>query len=434
MQDSFFICHQIAEMMSSFAKVEQIIEDLKNRGKSANSWQKWSLAEGMPGISLFYSAMHNAFPYENWDKIAEEYIFGALHHLKNYNIHDISLLTGLTGISLAAFNALSEKLQYQKIISDLDEWLIEEVRKSYLSKYLDYTDPSKLIPPTFYNFSNGISGIISYLLIRKDNPYLLQLANECVNTLSSLMTLQKEVEDLLVPSWFILQQNLSTEENKNLYLKGGYISNYSFGVAGCLTSLALAALNGISSDNSIKTLKSISSWLLEKYNYINQNNFWNSTIPLEDNIFPLPSEYHLLQYSWLNGWPPVAKSLYLTGKALNDSSLMKFAEDFFSIFIKDINDVKIFGTPFSTGISGFMMISHFMATATKNPKYFNLVNHLKKLLIEYYNPSAPFGFQQPFYNNDGSFYLFDFPGFFYGAAGIGFSMLLIEDRLKNNIF
>jgi lantibiotic biosynthesis protein len=434
MYHPFIICESIAEKMKDPNDIEDIVNNAcVNHLYLTNKWMKGNFTDGCPGIAFFYSAMHDAFPEKGWDKIADEYIKKALEFLKIEKIDNYSLFDGIAGLSLAVYHASIDKSYYNKLLSNLDEWLIEEINESFINQSYQYQDETTIIPNSFYAFAKGISGAIIYLLKRKDNPYLQELAKNCVNILSNIMLIQKKIDGNNVPAWFLTKKHLPIGNLKEQYPSGGFMSCMPFGLSGCLFALSFALLENVSTPNLYQAVTTIATWIKQKYSYIENQKYWNNIIPVKEKIFPLPKEYDHWKYSWISGWVPVMRTLYIAGKALKDDSIKSFAHNTYISLLFENNMTDSNLCSFFSGIAGFMATSYLMAEETQDHRIFKEVNNLEKLLINTYNPTLPFGFQENI-NFENNTFNIDSPGFAFGAAGIALSLLVVNNKAKSHIF
>ncbi len=428
MTHPLFICESIAERLQDPKNVQKIAETSMSRIEGPSSqWQSYSFAHGFAGIAFFYSAMDKAYPGNNWGKIAQKYILEALDHFKEHKSVNGSLFGGLAGISLGMSSIQNGSDHFHKFHEGIDDWLIEDVTRSILSIIPRFLSRDTLIPPFFYGYASGLSGIISYLLTRKDHPYLQQLAKTCVNDLAKLMLTKKIVGQSEVEAWYYTNDLLAPIYHTPDFERG-YNSSMAYGVTGCLTALSSAATEGIRSDSIFRAIEHIAFWLKETYQYVFGNCYWNSIISTERKIDALPAHHEGFQNTWILGWPSVAKSLFLASKALKNEVLFQFSQDLCAKFIEKEPVFFLGGSSFYFGIAGFISTLYPIAKETNNQPLLQTIRKLTTHCSRLFDPNVAFCFPQFNINADAAPFPVDCPTLLGGAAGIGLSLLVAEDK------
>ncbi|NGX37295.1 MAG: hypothetical protein K1000chlam2_00449 [Chlamydiae bacterium] len=426
------ICQEIANKMADPNQVCDIVEGNLLRDQFPSSaWLKESFADGLPGIACFYGAMDWIFPDSGWDKITFQYLQLAARELEKNGHDNSSLFYGLCGLCFA-FNFCShQETRYQNILGKLENVLSQEIQSSFLDRARFYIDQRADLPSSLYNLGNGLSGILGYLLMRKNNDYLYQIALESVKTLVQLF---RPLDDGSQPQWLIGSEFQVNEEDSDKYPEEGSLLNMSFGITGCLASLSLASLEGLDVEGLKETICYIANWIKAQKKIINNQIYWPNTVPFfrnqaasQDNLTAISNE--LYRDTWWQGIPAVTRSLYLASKALDDPELEKFAEEsIIAMFSKSYKDWNHTGTSFIHGRAGILTTVYRMAQSTENPLLWKQVQILEDDLSGFYRPNSAFGFQMEDVDEKEQYQSVDHPGLLYGAAGIGLSLLLVEKR------
>lgn len=402
-------------------------ESLMHIKGPSSYWQNFSFADGFAGIAYFYAAMDQAFPGENYGKIAQEHLLEALRAFQNHKPVNSSLFKGLAGLSLA-MSAVSEPSDhFRQFHAGIDEWLIEDVNRFYIKVIPSFLDESILIPPFLYALPSGLSGIIVYLISRKDNPYLHELAQKSADELAKLMLTKKRVREGEVSGWYFTQDQLM-EAYRSPGVEGGYNTSMLFGVTGCLQALAAAAIEGFRSERIYQAIEAIALWLLDTYQYTSENCYWNAVISAEGKTTRLPVESEGLQNSWLYGWPSVVKSLFLAGQALDRDDLISFSRTLCIQFTE--KEITFFSgeSSFCLGSAGFISVIYPLAKAMKDGKLLHKVRKITADIARSFDFNSPFGFTQHSFDANQEFFPINSATIASGAAGIGLSLLLTEDK------
>jgi hypothetical protein len=430
MFDSMLICENIAEKMRDPNIVRKVaLNTFQKNQVEYPIWLEESFISGIPGISYFYAAMHSAFPKNSWDLVAEKYVELSLICLQKQGISNCSLFNGLTGLSIAIYLSSNHGKRYQNLLSKLDDFFIKEVTRSFLQMKSHYIKKEIYIPPYFYNLAQGISGIISYLLFRKDNPYLRKLAFELIDMLAQILSFNKQFDSHQVPGWYVSHDSLFFDEEKSQYPNGCFILNHSFGIAGCLAALSLAAADGFRMSGLYESIDLVSTWLKNKYQTLMDNECWETIIPLNINDLATPG---IAQDSWANGWPALLRSLFLAGQTLNDSSLISFASNtYISLFNK--TESNRLDPSFSFGKAGLLSTTYLMAKDMENYQLLKKSDSLENELKADYHPNLPFGFKVRHPNKNGNDQWTDDPGLLNGSIGIALSLMLVQQKLDPNL-
>ncbi|MGA8163795.1 MAG: lanthionine synthetase LanC family protein [Waddliaceae bacterium] len=434
MSHPLFICQSMAEKLRDPKTVEELAEISTSQiNRPSSLWQSPSFADGFAGISYFYSLMDRAFPGEGWGVAAQHYLLEALSSFKKNQSVNCSLFKGLSGISLAMESIQHRPDKFQQFHAGLDDWIIEEVNQSYLVETSKFLNEETLIPPFFYGFTPGLSGITAYLLSRKDNPYLQQLAKLCAEHLANMMLSKKRVGSLQVRAWYFTQ-DLLMDPYRSPDIEGGYNTSMFYGVTGCLMALSSAIIHGVCSDDIYKAVECIAFWIKDTYQYIFKDCYWNATVSVEGNVSALPPTYRELENSWLLGWPPVAKSLFLAGKAIKDETLLQFSKDLCSVFNLTSPSFFLGGFSFCLGISGFVSTLYSLSKEINNSSLLQTIRRLNEDCIRSFDPSSPFGFPQLSISEDEKTCWVESPSLASGSAGIGLSILIAEEKCGQPLF
>lgn len=431
MYHTFDICQAIADKLRSPEHVCTRMQENVQRGNfMAEEWTELSFAEGLPGIASFYGMMDQFFPYQGWDQVAYTYLKLTIQKTEEQGINHTSLFAGLTGMCFAAYLCSKQGYRYPHLLSKLENLLFREIEMFLLRQVDQLLDRDREAPPHFYNLTNGLSGVVAYLLVRKEQAACHRLAFDCLSRLVLLLKRKRVIKGYGVPGWYISPEEQLVPEAQTKYPNGNFILSMSYGVTGCLSVLALAALEGIVVSGQYELIQEMAAWLKNKRIQAPAGSYyWHHTVSFEEEISQQQHSTELTRDAWSYGNPTVSRALYLAARATRDFSLMKFAEDsFLSIFSKTWQEWNLMGPAFFWGRAGLLALTYHMAQDTGHPVLLKQVGYLENDLKNFYHPSHLFGFQTIHVAEPEDYRWIDHPGLLNGAVGIALALLLVHSQ------
>lgn len=425
MHHTIDICQEIAERLRSPAALDQIMENEIRQGTtSLLKWPDNTLAAGLPGIACFYAVMDHAFPDQQWDDVAHQYLKLAATRYQTFGYKDCSLFFGLSGFSFAGY-LCSKKSRYQTLLKTLDVILVQEIER-ILIDIRNLTNSEHYLAPHHYNLMHGLSGIIAYLLLRQEDRWFQKLATDCIDALVSLLATKKMVENFTVPAWYVSPQHQFGNSNHREYTRGSFILSTLSGITGCLSIFSIAAWHGNTSPFLHQMIKQLATWLEEKKIMIPSGPIWPYMFSLETEPNKEPSLQKFYSDGWSSGRPSVLISLYLAGLATQDQALKTFSEEVYVSLFPQFQNNQNVDPSFSSGTAGLLATTYRMAKLTNNAFLMRQATSLEHSLKQMYNPSLPFGFQMITTNQQS----FNDPGLLNGSAGIALALLLADGRTE----
>ena len=384
----------------------KIAERITGRDPLVQHWTKLSLASGLSGIACFYQLLHKQYPDENWDKTIRNFLAFNDISLLPVEINDVSLYYGLAGLAFAIYACSDNRTKYQTSLKRIDQYIIEKTHYHYLNKIDQYLDETTLIPPSFYNLAEGLSGIIVYTLQRENSPELTLLRKQCVEAIVKLLTCKKRHGSTQIQPWY-------TREQK----REGYKLDIPNGIPGVLSVLSQLPLEESSDVEVTNLIQILTQWIIKQKSTIDKTIHWGAWSPNS-------SSYESL---WKNGAPGILRCLYFAGKALNDQKILSFIEKtYVDQFCIESHQLPRDPTFFS-GKAGLLLIGHRMALDTQNYQMAQSLKDLEFKLIHNYNPDHLFGFQSTDFSSN-QIKSIDHPGLFSGACGAAASLLMYRSN------
>lgn len=411
---TFDICLDIANKL----KHPEIVQE-------ANPESELTLVEGLPGMAVFYGVIDQIFPDQGWDLTAYAYLKLMLEKIDTDKMSNTSLFSGLSGICFASYICSKRGFRYPQLLLKAENLLFSKIESSLFSQIDHCLDTATPIPPHLYNLSQGISGVLSYLLLRKNNPTCYRLARECLKRLILLLKSERCIEGHHIRAGCLFQGEQNASEKKIKHSNESYSLGIPYGIPGCLSILSLALIDGIEMPGQSEMIQNISSWLKDKHRIALSETNCGSTLFVEEEISDIPLFPAFDVDVWSCGTSAISRSLYLASQALRDPPLMQYSEDSFQKgFSKPWQKSNLIGTTINRGRAGLLALTYHMARDTKNPLFLEEVDVLEHELKCFYHHSHPFGFQ-----NIGTAELdeqcwINHPGLLNGSAGIALSLLL----------
>lgn len=426
------ICQQVGEKFKDPERVLAMIDSEVQDGKWVfGDRQELSLAYGLPGIALMTTLFESVFPDDEWPHITNAYIRMIIDRLENAGSPGPSLFLGNAGICVAVFLASKGETRYQKLLAQMDDLLLGEIHREFLTPIHKYLDSSSLssISPGIYNLIEGVSGSLAYLSLRTSNEEIRNFSIKILEKLVQLMSRDKMINGDAVPSWYISCEDQLTLEEKQKYPFGNFNITTPYGVTGLLSILSIFAIEGVVVPGQYELIQKIAVWLQATQKNTDIGPCWEHTVFFEHQIKQNKSPGGLTRDAWCYGVPAITRSVFLAATALKNFTLQKFAEDtYLKTFQKPEREWNLIGTSFSYGRAGFLAIAQCMAEDTGSSFLSDQCKKQEKDLIRYYDPSYPFGFRMVTIKEDGDYMWMNNPGLLDGSAGI--VSVLLQGSLK----
>ncbi len=426
---------EMAERMKNPEKVNEIFFHPSNRNDDPLFPERTRLPLGdfqligeYPGVVLLFAELDRLFPDEKWDSAVHHYVLKIKELIESNRSFHVSLFGGLTGIAFVLQRASREGTRYQKMITILNTYLLESVKKFYLIPFEENLNTRQFSSFSLYDVIQGISGIGIYGLINLRIPAFTELVE---NILCLLVNLTKpvKIDARWIPGWYLPQSLHVYKEDLQEYPQGNFNLGQAHGIPGVLAFLSIALLHGVEVAGQREAIQTIVDWL-KKHRHGNLNNFfWKTEISFEEEIEQIKPKENpsSVKDAWCYGTPGVARSLFLAGKALGNEELKSYAFDSFcSIFNRQRHEWNLLGPTFCHGYAGLLMITWKMAQETQSPFLHKHAVLLKEIVLEYYQRDHPFGFKSLDPRQKGGYAEISQLSLLEGAPGILLTLLSLE--------
>ena len=424
---------EMANRMKNPQEVNQIFFHPDNRNndplfpeRSNYQLEDFHLIDEYTGVLLLLAELDRLFPDEKWDLAIHDYILKIKEILESKRFIHTSLFGGLTGVAFALQKASREGTRYQKMITVLNNHLLESVKKHYLDPLEENLNTRQFSSFSLYDVIQGIAGIGIYGLINFHLPSFAELVKHILILLVKLVK-PVRIEERWIPGWYLPQSLHVYKEEQQKYPQGNFNLGHAHGIPGVLAFLSIALIHRVEVPGQREAIGTIVDWL-KKHRQENQGNFfWRTVIPFEEEMEQIKTKENLTKDAWCYGTPGVARSLFLAGKALENEELKSYAFDSFcSVFNRNRHEWDLLGPTFCHGYSGLLMITRIMAQETQSSFLNKQVELLKEIVLEYYHQDHSFGFTSLEPCQKGGFIEISRLSLLEGASGILLTLLSLE--------
>lgn len=242
----------------------------------------------------------------------------------------------------------------------------------------------------------GLSGTTRYLLEFKEDVESRKAIEASLKFLIEL-TKEKQVEGVSVPCYHITSENHFSEEEKEIYNNGSFNFSLSHGMAGPLTVLSLALLEGVEIEGQRDAIQKILNDIcrfssIETDGTVN----WAARVSFEEYIGGI-DEISQSRASWCYGGPGIGRSVYIASKAIGDENAMSLALQSMEGLCKmPIEDYLLESPIICHGYAGILAVLTAMYKDTGDFLYYKRIEELVEIILDYYDENSIFGFKNIF--------------------------------------
>lgn len=393
-EKSLDICLQIANKIKDPNKVRQVVLSPENVSsfKKVHPWSDLSLSHGFPGTVILFAELDRNRPNEGWDVVVHHYLLAMKEALEGKGYSDLSLFGGLSGVAFAVMVASRNGERYQAFLTKVNEILVERY-KQLVEGSRQYRLKKEGTAAQWYDVIVGISGGGRYFLSNSNQEEARETLKIILTELIET-TIPIEIQGHQVPGWFISRSVQFLEKDRQLYPNGNFNLGLAHGIPGPLSLLSLSLLKGVKVKGQEEAMQLIIEWILRWKQEDEFGPYWYDRISFEEEVGLVESFPHRRREAWCYGTPGVARSLYLAGKALNDTSLKKLANDAFKAVHARPEKLKDLNSPtFCHGMAGLLQMTWVMARDTGDQKYQDELEKWLDRLHQRFDSSLPFGYQ-----------------------------------------
>lgn len=398
----------------------KISQQMVEKNQFYNDYRDNTLTSGIPSKLILLSEMEKNYSSYDYSIKCDEYIKRLINSLESYGIANFSMYTGTSGIGMSICS-VSKNGEYLSLSQSINELLISQL-DDFFSK-IDIND-LKIID---YDLISGISGVIPYLIIWKDNIVLREYLYKCLNFLIDAVLGEKIVDGKERMNLFITSENQMTREEGILVPKGAINTSLSHGIAGVGVVLSICYLNGIIVEDHEKAIEKIKDIYLRYMKQDDDKIYWSNNLTpeiLDENI---GDKNDFIRDAWCYGVPGISLFFLYAGEALKSRDIKDFAV---CLIKNSFEDVRFIYSPILChGYAGLLEISKIFYKHTNDDYFKESSNKFKNKVLSYFDYSHKYGFKNYEYVS-GELVESDEFTFLDGALGICLSLLSEKDILK----
>nr|2G02_A Chain A, Nisin biosynthesis protein nisC [Lactococcus lactis subsp. lactis]2G0D_A Chain A, Nisin biosynthesis protein nisC [Lactococcus lactis subsp. lactis] len=298
--------------------VEKIIaqwDERTRKNKENFDFGELTLSTGLPGIILMLAELKNKDNSKIYQKKIDNYIEYIVSKLSTYGLLTGSLYSGAAGIALSILHLREDDEKYKNLLDSLNRYIEYFVREKIEGFNLEN------ITPPDYDVIEGLSGILSYLLLINDEQYD-DLKILIINFLSNLT---KENNGLI--SLYIKSENQMSQSESEMYPLGCLNMGLAHGLAGVGCILAYAHIKGYSNEASLSALQKI-IFIYEKFELERKKQFlWKDGLVADElKKEKVIREASFIRDAWCYGGPGISLLYLYGGLALDNDYFVDKAE------------------------------------------------------------------------------------------------------------
>lgn len=298
--------------------VEKIIaqwDERTRKNKENFDFGELTLSTGLPGIILMLAELKNKDNSKIYQKKIDNYIEYIVSKLSTYGLLTGSLYSGAAGIALSILHLREDDEKYKNLLDSLNRYI-----EYFVIEKIEGFNLENITPPD-YDVIEGLSGILSYLLLINDEQYD-DLKILIINFLSNLT---KENKGLI--SLYIKSENQMSQSESEMYPLGCLNMGLAHGLAGAGCILAYGHIKGYSNEASLSALQKI-IFIYEKFELERKNQFlWKDGLVADElKKEKVIREASFIRDAWCYGGPGISLLYLYGGLALDNDYFVDKAE------------------------------------------------------------------------------------------------------------
>lgn len=411
------ICNT-AIKLSDYEKLKNIVNNKKNyiqiEEMEINPFNEMALSHGIPALCILYGELNEQYPNEDWDIIGHDYMKKLGQIIQDQGFSSLSMFSGISGIGLSAVCMSKGGERYNSFISD-----INSVMKESIPSFINTIEQKEYASMEDYDIISGICGIANYCMLFPN-----EMKNELILILNYIIQLcqDKEVENSMVPGWYISSENQFLEVDKKNWPKGCFNIGLAHGIPSLLIALCNAKKLNIYVEGQNECIKKISDFLIKFRIEEEEKVYWGTHISLEEYKSETITNKNTRD-AWCYGTPGVAYSLLLSGKSLKNQIYIDYAIRGMEASSERLQD--IYSPTFCHGLSGIAYICHRFYEITNLDKFKTLALDLSDQILEFYSENIPFNFNNIEGDKKNRDY-YDYVGMIDGVVGTLLTIISIQ--------
>jgi len=394
-------------------------------------WQDTSLGSGLAGLLLLAVELEvtNTLP----EDFSHPLVLALKASIEMHGINNHSLFNGTAGLCFAIQSASRSNTRYQRLLTTLKQFLIDGVRTTFLK--IINTRLTQQLPSVSRTVDviAGLSGIGRYLIDNLSDPLCYDCLVEVLQCLLALIQ-PRTIEGQILPGWvYGVDDPLNQYRGKTGFW---YDMGLAHGVTGILNLLTTSYARGIRVNGLRSTIYLLTEWILSKAErHAGGPSFPSNILAMPEQVKSTNSDA-IHRSAWCYGTPGVARTLFLTGQALDDAGLSQQAFGiFFDVIQQPVSQWGLVGPMLCHGLGSMLLINEFMIQDAPPGELCTELQikqqTLHRLIWSQFDKNSPFGFQNQIQVDDESYLQINDPSYLTGAAGLFLSLLFGSNSMTN---
>ncbi|GJF50394.1 lanthionine synthetase C family protein [Staphylococcus argenteus] len=391
-------------LKKKFQEVSEVDDFISKVATETDYFEPSTLSHGIPGIILFLDAYQKVFDI-NTEQIVYKFVMKLAPYLQNGQYNN-SLFGGLSGIAFSMDIASQNGRNYQKILNNIDDVIVNEI-ESDIDQILQ--EP---LNPLNYDSISGLAGIGRYLLNRID------VSDKNVKALKSILTYFKNIQ-YSQNSWVVPQESQFLESDKNYFTQGNINLGLAHGVLGPMSLFALCMIKGITIEKHQQILKDMYKYIMDEK--FSSNDRWLQRYDLISER----NHFNYIRNGWCYGNTGVMTTLFLIGQALQDDEIIQISK---KVMLQVVNDKEknLISPTVCHGLSSQILMLTNMNLHFELNEVSDYINELINKLMSHYKEDHLVNFIDINENNEGVFKS-EKVGLLEGEIGVYLTLMTLQN-------
>ncbi|MEN8972702.1 lanthionine synthetase C family protein [Staphylococcus aureus] len=391
-------------LKKKFQEISEVDDFISKASTETDYFEPVTLSHGIPGLILFLDAYQKSYN-TNTEQIVHKYIMKLAPYLQKQQ-YNHSLFGGLSGIAFSMDIASQNGRNYQNILNNIDEVIVNEIENK-MDQILQ--EP---LNPLNYDTISGLTGIGRYLLNRVDKN------DTNVKAVKRILTYFKDIQ-YSQNSWVVPQESQFLESDKNYFTEGNINLGLAHGVLGPMSLFALCMIKGITIENHQHILR-------DMYQYITDGKFCSNNRWLQRyDLISERNRFNYIRNGWCYGNTGVMTTLFLIGQALQDDEIIQMSK---KVMLQVVNDQEknLISSTICHGLSSQILMLTIMNLHFELNDVSDYINELIDKLMSHYKGDHLVNFIDINENHEGVFKS-EKVGILEGEIGVYLTLMTLQN-------
>jgi lantibiotic biosynthesis protein len=405
---------EVASRLVDQERVDQALAQagpaLERAGLPTADWSMPGLSGANSSVALVCAQLDRLYPDAGWDRLGHICLTAAAEAAGRDGM-PLGLYEGVAGLGYSAERLAGGRARYGMLLTSVDEVLTGFVGASRAR-----LEQARGLPVRAWDLISGITGIGVYLLARRTVP-AARAALEQV--LAALVDLSREAGG--APRWATPAEQLF-EDMRESAPEGNVNCGVAHGAPGPLALMALALLNGVEVGGQIDAMRRVAAWLAARALPGRWGPEWPAAVPLgaASTAGPPPAA----RPGWCYGNAGVARALWLTGRALEETEHVRLAvRALRQALERQQAELPLDSPTLCHGVAGLAQVALRIAADSGDDDLSRQAGGLCLGLVERFDADAPLGYRDVAGASGGARLDVDNPTLLSGASGTALVLL-----------